>query len=66
MGGYVLLSQHGFSLPHCLTRLYPEGNWDVYTIKAKSLFYKRSQHLLKTMLKTIFPQEGGKILGKGG
>jgi hypothetical protein len=40
-----------------LSSVYPDFQWQ-FGYKSKSPFYKKTQHLLKSMLKTLFPQEG--------
>jgi hypothetical protein len=45
------------SLPQLLSSVYPEHNW-LFDLKSKSPFYKKTQHMLKTCLKKMFPQEG--------
>jgi hypothetical protein len=53
LGGKTLLST--ISLPQLLSLVYPEVQFD-FTSKTAS--YKKAQHALKSMLKTMFPQEG--------
>ena len=55
MGGRSLLSNYGFSLSQLLSIAYPEFN---FQIQYKSAYYKKSQAVLKTMLKSIFPKQG--------
>ena len=54
LGGKTLLSH--VPLPQLLSLAYPDVNFDYF--KLKTAAYKKSQHVLKTMLKTLFPQEG--------
>jgi hypothetical protein len=54
LGGFSLLKTYK-SLPQLLSAAYPEHNWELNT---KNNFNAKSQSLLKTMLKTIIPQEG--------
>jgi hypothetical protein len=56
LGGATLLSEQ--SLPRLLSLAYPNHNWGIFQIKSKETFYKKSQFLLKSMLKVIFPKEG--------
>jgi hypothetical protein len=54
LGGQNLLYHYHFSFPKLLSLSYPEHNWD---IPQKSKFHKKSQYVLKAMLKTMFPKE---------
>jgi hypothetical protein len=58
LGGASFLLEHNNSLSQLLTQLYPEFRWNFNLNESKSLHYKKSQFLLKTMLKTIFPHQG--------
>jgi hypothetical protein len=40
-----------------LAAAYPGYPWATH-MRTKSAFYKKSQHMLKVVLKTLFPQEG--------
>jgi hypothetical protein len=55
LGGKGLLRTAPFS--HILAIAFPEQNWEISTLQ-KSGFSKKSQHLLKVILKTIFPHQG--------
>jgi hypothetical protein len=48
-------------LPQLLSTVYPEFNWDV-NAKPKTAFYKKTQYLLKGMLKIMFPQQGKEFI----
>ena len=54
LGGLRLLASTSNSLPQLLTSLYPDFPWE-FSVKSKSPFHKKSQHLMKAMLKLIFP-----------
>jgi hypothetical protein len=56
LGGKSLLKTQNYSLRELLAIAYPEKKIDL--IKAKSSLYKKSQYLLHTMLKTMFPKDG--------
>jgi mRNA-degrading endonuclease HigB of HigAB toxin-antitoxin module len=43
------------TLPELLQMAYPEHNWEFNTKKNR---YKKAQTLLKSSLKSLFPQEG--------
>jgi hypothetical protein len=58
LGGHTLLYNYDYSLAKLLTMTYPEHNWETFDLQSKSSFYKKSQYLLKILLKTIFPKEG--------
>jgi hypothetical protein len=45
-------------LAHALSIAYPEHKWTFNLNKSKSVSQKKSQQLLKTILKSIFPKEG--------
>ena len=49
-----MLYKYNHSLPKALALAYPEINWEM---PDKSKFHKKSQQILKSMLKTIFPTE---------
>ena len=57
LGGFTLLSDY-VTLPQLLSLAYPHYDWGIFQIKSKEPLYKKSQHLLKTMLKTNFPSDG--------
>ncbi len=49
-----MLYKYNHSLPSVLQLAYPEFNWDMPN---KNKSHKKSQKILKAMLKTIFPSE---------
>lgn len=53
IGGTALLSLH--SLDKILSIVHPEISWN---FPNKSPSHKKSQHLLKSMLKIMFPHHG--------
>ena len=48
---------HDMPLAQLLTAAYPEFNWG-FNLKSKTPYYKKTQSLLKSMLKKMFPQDG--------
>jgi hypothetical protein len=56
VGGSSLLRFAGSSFSQLLTIAYPNHNWE----QDKNIFHKKTQLLLKSMLKIIFPQQGQK------
>jgi hypothetical protein len=58
LGGRTLLRKYG-SLPRLLATVYPENDWNV--AKATNLSGKKTQFVLKLMLKELIPTEGKKF-----
>jgi hypothetical protein len=57
LGGARLLQIMHFSLPRLLALVYPEFNW-TSNLKSKTSQGKKTQYLLKSMFKAMFPREG--------
>ena len=58
-GGSSLLSKYQFSLLNILSEVYSDFKWDPSAARSsKSALSKKSQYILKTMLNTMFPQQG--------
>jgi hypothetical protein len=57
---YKLLSEsHEIKdLPQLLSVAYPDYNWEFKSQKNYGFWVKKSQYLLKTCLKSLFPKEG--------
>jgi hypothetical protein len=60
LGGRALLEECNFSIPLILSTVYPDYNLE--ETKSKTSFYRKSQYLLKSMLKRMFPKEGKRDL----
>jgi type VI protein secretion system component VasK len=61
LGGHSLLLKYNSSMLRLLTNVYPNVTWTSYnpaTQKFKSAAVKKSQYLLKSTLKELFPEEG--------
>ena len=60
LGGSPMLAEYKGSMQQLLANIYPDFDWNFDLNKSKGLHYRKSQAMLKTMLKKIFPQEGKK------
>jgi hypothetical protein len=58
IGGFPLLSRYDNSMSRLLSQIYPDYNWISHSEKSMSPNVKKSQHLLKSTLKALFPKEG--------
>ena len=56
MGGKRILSTQRYSLYEILETAYPDKPLE--DIKFKSGYFKKTQRLIYSMLKTMFPKEG--------
>jgi hypothetical protein len=64
IGGTSLLMKYRNSMSRLLTEVYPKHNWNVENSspqKSMSPSVKKSQFLLKTYLKELFPKEGNTL-----
>jgi hypothetical protein len=59
--GFTLGHQGNLSLQQLLSIAYPDEKWDFKTQRSSSTFYKKSQYLLKSSIKSMFPNEGNLI-----